>query len=106
MLALAATGLAQTTTVPAGYKKVYLTSMVDKKFAIVPKAAKNGSTTVVQTLANTAAQQWILKDGNTTIMLAGTTLCLDGGAKSKLSQLSKICFRWEVFGFNANSMIR
>ena len=44
MLALAATGLAQ---VPAGYRKVYISSMVDKKYVVVPKSAKTGSTIVV-----------------------------------------------------------
>lgn len=44
MLALAATGLAQ---VPDGYRTVIITSMVDEKFVIVPKAATSGSTTVV-----------------------------------------------------------
>lgn len=44
--ALAATGLAQV-TIPAGYRKVYITSMVDAKFVVVPKAATNGSTIVV-----------------------------------------------------------
>lgn len=44
MLALAATGLAQ---VPDGYRTVIITSMVDAKFVIVPKAATSGSTTVV-----------------------------------------------------------
>lgn len=85
LLALAATGLAQ---VPEGYKKVYLTSNVNTKFVIVPKAAKSGSTTVVQTLSNTPAQQWVLKSGNSTIQLYNTTLCLDGGAKSKSHSLA------------------
>ena len=44
ILALAATGLAD---VPAGYKKVYITSMVNAKFVLQPKAAKSGSTLVV-----------------------------------------------------------
>jgi len=44
MLALAATGLAQ---VPAGYRKVYISSMVDKKYVVVPKSPKTGSTIVV-----------------------------------------------------------
>ena len=44
MFALAATCLAD---VPAGYKKVYITSLVDKTFAVVPKSAKTGSTVVV-----------------------------------------------------------
>ena len=45
-LALAATGFAQV-TVPEGYKTVYLATMVNQKFVIVPKAAQNGSTIVV-----------------------------------------------------------
>lgn len=45
-LALAATGFAQTTP-PAGYRKVYITSMVDAKYVVVPKAASAGSTLVV-----------------------------------------------------------
>jgi hypothetical protein len=49
VLALAAVGMAE---VPAGYKTVYLTSMVDPKYVIVPKAAKNGSTTVVFVLSS------------------------------------------------------
>ncbi len=104
VLALAATGLAD---VPAGYKKVYLTSKVDAKFVIVPKAAKSGSTIVVyvsqppapartaeipiltlflfrsQTRNDKPEQQWYVKDGSTKIQLADSTLCLDGGAKSE-----------------------
>ncbi|KUJ12156.1 uncharacterized protein LY89DRAFT_709989 [Mollisia scopiformis] len=87
MLALAACGFAQA---PAGYKTVYLTSMVDKTFAIVPKAAKAGSTTVVQTLDSKPEQQWYLKEGNSTIQLAGTTLCLDGGAKSNWKDMGTV----------------
>lgn len=45
-LALAATGLAQFTP-PEGYRKVYITSMVDSKFVVVPKSAATGSTVVV-----------------------------------------------------------
>jgi hypothetical protein len=45
LLALAATGLAQA---PAGYMTVYITSNVNSKFVIVPKApAKAGTTLVV-----------------------------------------------------------
>lgn len=41
----AATGLAQA---PTGYKTVYISSMVNAKFVVVPKApAKAGSTLVV-----------------------------------------------------------
>lgn len=45
-LSLAATAFAQG-TIPADYRKVYITSMVDTKFVVVPKAATTGSTTVV-----------------------------------------------------------
>lgn len=44
LLALAATGLAQA---PAGYRKVIITSNVNTKFVVVPKARTAGSTTVV-----------------------------------------------------------
>jgi hypothetical protein len=47
ILALAATGLAQA---PEGYRKVYITSNVNPKFVIVPKARTSGSTTVVYVL--------------------------------------------------------
>ncbi|OAA63660.1 Ricin B-related lectin [Niveomyces insectorum RCEF 264] len=88
LLALAAVGLAD---VPAGYKTVYITSNVNAKFVVVPKAAKSGSTVVVQTLANTAAQQWYIKAGGTSkIQLAGTTLCLDAGAKTNWKDMANI----------------
>ena len=45
LLALAATGLAQ--VVPEGYRRVVITSNVDKKFVVVPKARTAGSTTIV-----------------------------------------------------------
>jgi len=44
MLALAAGGLAQA---PAGYKTVYISSLVNAKFVVVPKAATSGSGVVV-----------------------------------------------------------
>jgi hypothetical protein len=44
LLALAATGLAQ---VPEGYRKVYITSKVNAKFVVVPKARTSGSTLIV-----------------------------------------------------------
>lgn len=44
LLALAATGLAQ---VPEGYRAVYITSNVNPKFVVVPKARTSGSTTIV-----------------------------------------------------------
>jgi hypothetical protein len=46
MAALAATGFAQA-TIPAGYRAVYMTSMQDVKFVIVPKARTAGNTLVV-----------------------------------------------------------
>ncbi|KAF2190660.1 carbohydrate-binding module family 13 protein [Zopfia rhizophila CBS 207.26] len=87
MFALAATGFAQ---VPAGYRKVYITSLVDSKFVIVPKSPKNGSTIVVQSRNDKPEQQWYIKDGNTTIQLVDTTLCLDGGAKSNWKDMGSI----------------
>ncbi len=44
VLALAAVGLAD---VPAGYKAVYLTSLVNAKFVIVAKTSTAGSAIVV-----------------------------------------------------------
>lgn len=44
MLAFAATGFAQA---PEGYRTVYITSMVDSKFVVVPKTATTGSGLVV-----------------------------------------------------------
>ena len=86
-LALAATGLAlpqAAVTAPEGYKTVYMTSMVNTKFVVVPKApVKAGTTLVVQQITNKVDQQWYLTDGKTRIQLAGTTLCMDAGAKSK-----------------------
>ena len=38
-----------------------------------------------QTRNDTPEQQWYLQDGLTHIQLAGTTLCMDGGAESKTS---------------------
>jgi len=45
VLALAAAGFAQTP--PAGYKTVYITSMVNAKFVVVPKTSTAGSAIVV-----------------------------------------------------------
>lgn len=46
LLALAATGFAQAPA-PEGYRKVYISSNVNAKFVIVPKARTSGSTVVV-----------------------------------------------------------
>ncbi|XXG98652.1 hypothetical protein Hte_004979 [Hypoxylon texense] len=86
-LAFAATGFAQA---PEGYKTVYVTSMVDPKFVLVPKAATAGSTLVVKTAAQTPEQQWYITSGNTKIQLAGTTLCLDAGASSNWKDMANI----------------
>ena len=87
---LAGAGIAQ--EVPAGYRKVYMTSMVNTKFVIQAKApVKAGTTTVVQQAANTVAQQWILKSGTgSKIQLANTTLCMDGGPKANWKDMGKI----------------
>ncbi|KAH8667929.1 hypothetical protein BGZ60DRAFT_528273 [Tricladium varicosporioides] len=89
-LALAASGLA--VDIPAGYRAVYITSMVDKKFVVVPKTpVKAGSTLVVQTLTSKPDQQWYIKEGsNVTIQLAGTTLCMDGGAKANWKDMGNL----------------
>ncbi|KAF8851813.1 hypothetical protein BDZ45DRAFT_730668 [Acephala macrosclerotiorum] len=87
MLTLAATGFSQ---VPAGYRTVYLSSMVNTKLVIAPKnPVKSGTTIVVQTLNNKPDQQWYLNDGNSTIRLAATTFCLDAGAKRLLRDRSR-----------------
>jgi hypothetical protein len=46
MAVFAATGFAQA-TIPAGYRAVYMTSMQDVKFVIVPKGRTAGNTLVV-----------------------------------------------------------
>jgi hypothetical protein len=87
LLTLAATGLAQA---PEGYRAVYITSNVDPKFVIVPKARTSGSTTIVKTFNDTPEQQWYLQDGATKIQLADSTLCMDGGAQSNWKDLGNI----------------
>ncbi|KAK3899881.1 hypothetical protein C8A05DRAFT_36488 [Staphylotrichum tortipilum] len=87
LLTLAATGLAQA---PEGYRKVLITSNVNTKFVIVPKAATAGSTTVIKTRNDKPEQQWWLKDGATKIQLVGSTLCMDGGAKSNWKDMGNI----------------
>ncbi|CAK7215199.1 hypothetical protein SCUCBS95973_002401 [Sporothrix curviconia] len=90
VLALAAVGLAD---VPAGYKTVYITSNVNAKFVVQPKAAKAGSAVVVQTLTSKPEQQWYVKDGGSgasKIQLAGTTLCLDAGAKANWKDMAAL----------------
>jgi hypothetical protein len=47
--AFAATGLA---VVPEGYRTVYITSMVNPKFVVVPKARTSGSALVVFVLSS------------------------------------------------------
>ncbi|KAL1890432.1 hypothetical protein Sste5346_008259 [Sporothrix stenoceras] len=90
----ATTGLAAPADVPAGYKTVYITSNVNAKFVVQPKAAKAGSAVVVQTLTSKPEQQWYVKDGSgsgtSKIQLAGTTLCLDAGAKSNWKDMANL----------------
>lgn len=106
LLALAGTGLALATP-PAGYRAVYITSNVNTKFVVVPKApAKAGSTLVVQTLTSKPDQQWWLQNGKTRIQLVDTTLCMDAGAKSAWKDMANIALaecsdtsdgqKWEV----------
>ncbi|KAK4044184.1 hypothetical protein C8A01DRAFT_31790 [Parachaetomium inaequale] len=87
LLSLAATGLAQA---PEGYRTVYITSNVNTKFVIVPKARTTGSTTIVKTRNDKPEQQWYLKDGASKIQLANSTLCMDGGANSNWKDMGKI----------------
>ncbi|KAI1391339.1 carbohydrate-binding module family 13 protein [Hypoxylon trugodes] len=91
MLAFAATGFAQA---PEGYRTVYITSMVDSKFVVVPKSAASGSTVVVQTGTQKPEQQWYLKTGSSKIQLAGTgNLCLDAGAQSNWKDMASISLK-------------
>ncbi|KAK0667834.1 hypothetical protein QBC41DRAFT_227589 [Cercophora samala] len=96
VLALAATGLGQV-VVPEGYRKVYITSAVDTKFVIVPKAplpAKAGTGVVVQIKNDKPEQHWYLKDGpGVRIQLAETNLCLDAGAKSNWKDMGTITLK-------------
>ncbi|EMR69959.1 putative carbohydrate-binding module family 13 protein [Eutypa lata UCREL1] len=87
MFALAATGFAQA---PEGYTTVYITSMVDTNYVIVPTTAMAGSTVVVQTSAETPEQQWYVKDGDSAIQLVGTTLCLDAGESTNWKDMATI----------------
>ncbi|KAI0406100.1 hypothetical protein F4802DRAFT_596461 [Xylaria palmicola] len=87
--AFAAAGLAQ--TAPEGYRAVYITSMVNSKFVVVPKARTSGSTLVIQTAASKPEQQWYVKGGtNTKIQLAGTTFCIDAGAKANWKDMANL----------------
>ncbi|KAJ9157009.1 hypothetical protein NKR19_g4008 [Coniochaeta hoffmannii] len=93
LLACATLGLAQTAPAapPAGYRAVYITSKVDAKFVIVPKTpVKAGTTIVVQTLTSAPEQQWWLTAGDSKIQLAGTTLCMDAGAKSAWKDMAAV----------------
>ncbi|KAI0525949.1 hypothetical protein F5B22DRAFT_633309 [Xylaria bambusicola] len=88
LCAFAATGLAQA---PEGYRAVYITSMVNTKFVVVPKARTSGSTLVVKTAAAKPEQQWYIKGGqNTKIQLANSTLCVDAGAKSNWKDMASL----------------
>ncbi|KAF2010707.1 carbohydrate-binding module family 13 protein [Aaosphaeria arxii CBS 175.79] len=90
ILSVAGLGLSQA---PEGYRTVYITSMVDTKYVVVPAAPsppKSGNTVVVQTLNNKPEQQWYLKADASKIQLAATQLCLDAGEKSNWKDMGKI----------------
>ncbi|KAF2742856.1 carbohydrate-binding module family 13 protein [Sporormia fimetaria CBS 119925] len=92
---LSTSAVAQTTPVPVtppeGYRTVYITSLVDAKFVVVPKApVRNGTTLVVQTRTNAVDQQWYIKANSTRIQLAATTLCMDGGPRSNWKDMAPI----------------
>ncbi|KAJ4346626.1 uncharacterized protein N0V89_010557 [Didymosphaeria variabile] len=91
-LAFAATGLAQV-SVPAGYNKVYLQTMVDTKFVVQAKAMTTGSTIVVNTVNNKADQHWLLTSNSSKIYLANSdppTLCLDAGPKTAWKDMATV----------------
>ncbi|KAI1183736.1 hypothetical protein F5B17DRAFT_447888 [Nemania serpens] len=88
LCAFATAGLAQA---PEGYRPVYITSMVNTKFVVVPKARSVGSTLVVQTGTKKMEQQWYIKAGqNTKIQLVNTTMCMDAGPKSAWKDMASI----------------
>lgn len=95
VLALASTtSLAQDGGV--GNRTVYITSKVNSKFAIEPKAPVRASTTiVVQTLSSSASSDaaWVLSPGDTKIQLAGTGLCIDAGAESAWRDMAPVYLR-------------
>lgn len=66
-LGLAATALAQG-AIPATYRKVYMTSMQDTKFVIVPKSATNGATTVVYVLQQHVLSLLVLIDSTARLL--------------------------------------
>ncbi|KAI0150414.1 carbohydrate-binding module family 13 protein [Xylariaceae sp. FL1272] len=87
LFALAATGLAQ---VPDGYRAVYITSMVNAKFVVVPTARTSGSALVVKSATSTPEQQWYIKSGETKIQLANTTMCIDAGATTNWKDMASL----------------
>ncbi|KAK4125674.1 carbohydrate-binding module family 13 protein [Parathielavia appendiculata] len=87
LFALAAPGLAQALE---GYRKVLITSNVNPKFVIVPKARTSGSTTIVKTRNDKPEQHWYIKDGATKIQLVDSNLCMDGGAQSNWKDMGNI----------------
>ncbi|KAH8847811.1 hypothetical protein MCOR27_010306 [Pyricularia oryzae] len=75
---------------PEGYSKVYITSNVNTKFVVQPKAASVGSTLVVQQLNGNPEQQWYIKAGKTKIQLVDTTWCMDAGLKANWRNMANI----------------
>ncbi|KAF1968725.1 hypothetical protein BU23DRAFT_602010 [Bimuria novae-zelandiae CBS 107.79] len=89
---LSAAGIAQA-AVPAGYNKVYLTSLVDTTFVVQAKGTTNGSTVVVNKVNNKADQHWLLTSNSSKIYLANVdppTLCLDAGPKTAWKDMANV----------------
>ncbi|KAI1344542.1 ricin B lectin domain-containing protein [Xylariaceae sp. FL0016] len=89
ILSFAAAGFSQA---PEGYRKVMITSNVNDKFVVVPKApVASGSGLVVQTRTDKADQHWYIKDGTgSKIQLVDTTFCIDAGAKSNWKDMGAL----------------
>ncbi|PKS05465.1 hypothetical protein jhhlp_008842 [Lomentospora prolificans] len=87
--ALAAVGLAQDAEAPEA-RKVYLTSMVDAKFVVTAAGTTAGSALVVQTQSEAPEQHWLLTEGASTLQLADSTLCVDGGAKTNWKDMGTL----------------
>ncbi|KAJ9133686.1 hypothetical protein NKR23_g10587 [Pleurostoma richardsiae] len=89
-LAVAATTSLAQGIAPAGYRTVVITTAWNDKYVLQPAApVKTGSSLVLMSRTDKIDQQWYLKDGNTKIQLANSTLCLDAGtARSNGSPLT------------------
>ncbi|KEZ39141.1 hypothetical protein SAPIO_CDS10540 [Scedosporium apiospermum] len=90
LVALVTLGLAQNDTDTSKIRRVYLTSNVNTKFVVTAGGTTAGSSLVVQTLSEKPEQQWLLQDGASTLQLADTTLCIDGGAQSNWKDMGTL----------------